>query len=148
MKGEQKMRFLMLMIPKVYQGTAGQNLSSDFAPTAEAVSAMMKFNEDLAASGALIALDGLHPPTTADRVSFPGGKARVLDGPYTEAKEVVGGFWILKANSREEAMDWAKRVPAEEGDIIEVRQIFEMEEFPEDVRKAADSSTVREAIAR
>jgi hypothetical protein len=142
------MRFLMLMIPKVYQGTAGQNLSSDFAPTAEAVSGMMKFNEDLAASGALIALDGLHPPTTGDRVAFPGCKAKVLDGPYTEAKEVVGGYWILKANSREEAMDWAKRVPAEEGDIIELRQIFEMEEFPEDVRKAADSNVVREAIAR
>jgi hypothetical protein len=144
----KEMRFLMLMIPGVYQGAKGQNLPSDFAPTPDAVKAMMKFNEDLASSGALIALDGLHPPTTGDRVTFKGGRAAVTDGPYTEAKEVVGGYWIIKANSRDEAMGWAKRVPAEEGDVIEVRQIFEMEEFPEDVRRAAASEVVREAMGR
>ena len=142
------MRFMMLMIPKVYQGKEGQNVGADFAPPADAVEKMTRYNEALAKSGALIALDGLHPTAQGARVSFQEGKARVTDGPFTEAKEVLGGYWMIKVKSREEAVEWARRVPAEDGDIVELRQVFEMAEFPDDVRKAGDSPTVRAAIAR
>lgn len=142
------MRFMMLMIPKVYQGKAGQNVASDFAPDAEDMATMSKYNEELAKAGALIALDGLHPATTGARVSFAGGKPRVTDGPFTEAKEVLGGYWMINVKSRDEAVAWAKKVPAQEGDVIEVRQVFEMEEFPEEVRRAGESAIVREQIGK
>jgi len=142
------MRFMMLMIPKVYQGKAGQNIASDFAPGADDVAKMTKYNEELARTGALISLDGLHPLTTGARVSFAGGKPRVTDGPFTEAKEVLGGYWMINVKSREEAIAWAKKVPARDGDVIEVRQVFEMEEFPEDVRKAGESATVRAQVEK
>lgn len=140
------MRFMMFMIPGVYQGAKGQKAGSDFAPTAEAVAAMTKYNEELVKAGALIALDGLHPPVTGARVSFQRGKAKVVDGPFSESKEVIGGYWVINAKSRQEAIDWAKRVPAEEDDVIEVRQIFDMEDFPEDVKKAGESATVRAEV--
>lgn len=140
------MRFMMFMIPGVYQG--GKKIDENFAPTAEAVAAMTKFNEDLAKAGALIALDGLTPPDRGARVSFAGGKPTVTDGPFTETKEVVGGYWMIQVNSREEAIEWAKKVPAESDDVIEVRQVFEMTEFPDDVQKAGESAVVRERIGR
>ena len=136
------MRFMMLMIPNAYQGDNGKKAGPEFMPDAEAVARMTKYNEELAKAGALISLDGLHPPVTGARVSFSGGKPRVTDGPYTESKEVLGGYWIINVKSRQEAIDWAKRVPADDGDTIEVRQVFEMEEFPEDVRRAGDNATV------
>ncbi len=142
------MRFMMLMIPEVYQGKEGQNVGSDFAPPAEAVAKMSKYNEELAKAGVLIALDGLHPPTAAARISFVGGKAKVTDGPFTEAKEVLGGYWMINVKSRDEAINWAKRVPASDGDTIEVRQVQEMEEFPEEVRRAGESAIVREQLAK
>ena len=137
------MRFMMLMIPGVYQGSKGQKAGPDFAPTAEAVAAMTKFNEQLAKAGALVALDGLHPPSSGARVAFKGGKVKVLDGPFAESKEVLGGYWVIKTKSRQEAIDWAKQVPAEEDDVIEVRQIFDMDDFPQDVRKAGENATVQ-----
>jgi len=140
------MRFMMLMIPKVYQG--GQAIASDFAPPAEDVARMNKYNEELASAGALISLDGLHPPTTGARISFAGGKPRVTDGPFTEVKEVLGGYWIINVKSRDEAIAWAKKVPAADGDVIEVRQIFEMEEFPEEVQRAGESAIVREQVKK
>jgi len=130
------MRFMMMMIPEVYQGPHAKNLKPDFAPDVDDVEKMTKYNEALTKAGALISLDGLHPPTGAARVSFAGGKPRVTDGPFTESKEVLGGYWIIRAKSREEAIDWAKRVPARSGDVIEVRQIFDMEDFPPEVQKA------------
>lgn len=142
------MRFMMLMIPKVYQGKAGQKIGSDFAPSAEDIAKMSKYNEELAKSGALISLDGLHPLTTGAQVSFAGGKPKVTDGPFTESKEVLGGYWMINVKSRDEAIAWAKKVPAEDGDVIEVRQIFEFEEFPEEVRRAGESAIVREQIAK
>jgi hypothetical protein len=145
-KGDSTMRFMMLMIPGVYQGTNGQKAGSDFAPTAEAVAAMTKYNEELAKAGALIALDGLHPPVSGARVSFKGGKVKATDGPFAESKEVLGGYWVIKAKSRQEAVEWAKRVPAEENDVIEVRQIFDWEDFPEDVRKAGENAAVKAEI--
>ena len=142
------MRFIMLMIPAVYQGAAGKKAGADFAPSADAVERMMKYNEQLAKAGALISLDGLHAPATAARVSFKGGKPSVMDGPFDESKEVLGGYWMIKAKSRDEAIEWARKVPAEEGDMIEIRQVFDPEDFPEDVRKAAENPIVEAQVAR
>lgn len=123
------MRFIMFMIPNVYQGEKGKQIESDFAPPADAVEKMGKYNEELAKAGALISLDGLHPLQKGARVSFSKGKPTVTDGPFIESKEVVGGYWHVQFKSRAEAIEWAKRVPAEDGDVIEVRQVFEMEDF-------------------
>ena len=144
------MRFMMFMIPKVYQPDtpAGERAGEGFAPPADAVDKMMKFNEELTKAGALIALDGLHPSAKGARVRFGGGKPRVTDGPFAEAKEVVGGYWMIQAKSKEEAVAWATRAPAADGDIIEIRQVFEMSDFPADVQKAADNPTVRAQVNR
>ena len=128
------MRFLMLMIPAVYQpGAEPHPVQTTGVPDAGKVAQMMKLNEDLHAAGALIALDGLHPLSRGARVSYRGGKPLVTDGPFAEAKEVVGGYWIIKAESKEQAVEWARRIPADEGDIVEVRQIQEMSDFTQDV---------------
>ena len=110
-------------------------------PSADAVAAMMKYNAALNEAGVLIALDGLHPPSVGARVSFATGKPVVTDGPFTEAKEVLGGYWMIKVNSREEAIAWAKRCPASENEIIEIRQVQEMSDFPADVQEAAAGFT-------
>jgi hypothetical protein len=126
------MRFMMLVIPKGYESA-----KPGTAPDAKAVETMMKYNEQLQKAGVLLALDGLHPPSTGARVSFEGGKPTVTDGPFAEAKEVLGGYWMIQVKSREEALEWAKRAPMSDNEIIEVRQVQEMADFPEDVRKAA-----------
>jgi hypothetical protein len=125
------MRFMMLMIPKGYE-----KAEPGAMPSAEAVAAMMKYNESLQKAGVLLALDGLHPPSTGVRVSFPGGKPKVTDGPFAEAKEVVGGYWMIQVKSKEEAVEWASRCPASENEVIEVRQVHEFSEFPADVQEA------------
>jgi hypothetical protein len=102
---------------------------------------MMKYNESLQKAGVLLALDGLHPPSMGARVSFPGGKATVKDGPFAEAKEVVGGYWMIEVRSKEEAIEWARRCPASENEVIEVRQVQEMSDFPPDVQAAAAGFT-------
>lgn len=120
------MRFLMLMIPKGYEKAKAA------LPSAEMIAGMMKFNEELTRAGVLLALDGLHPPATAARVRFQGRKATVTDGPFAEAKEAIGGYWMLQVKSREEAIAWASRCPAGDGDTIEVRQVQELSDFPAD----------------
>ncbi len=130
------MRFMMLMIPKGYETAAPGT-----APGAKAVAAMMKYNESLQKAGVLLALDGLHPPSTGARVSFPGGKPKVTDGPFAEAKEVIGGYWMIEVKSKAEAVEWAKRCPAGENEVIEIRQVQEMSDFPADVQKAAAGFT-------
>jgi hypothetical protein len=142
------MRFMMLMIPGVYQGANSEKANADFTPPADAVERMTKYNEQLAKAGALISLDGLHPPVTGARISFKGGKPKVTDGPFAESKEVLGGYWMIQVKSRQEAIEWAKRVPAEAGDTVEVRQVFDMSDFPEDVRKAGQNATVQAAVDR
>lgn len=127
------MRFMMLMIPGGYASAA-----PDTMPGAEAVESMMKYNEALKMAGVLLALDGLHPPSSRARVSFKGGKPVVVDGPFAEVKEVLGGYWVIDVRSRDEAIEWARRCPAGEDDVIEVRRIFEISEFPEDVQKVAE----------
>lgn len=126
------MRFMMLVIPKAYE-----TAEADFVPPADLVAKMTKYNESLTKAGVLLGLEGLTPPARAVRVAFAGGKSRVTDGPFAEAKEMVGGYWMIQAKSREEAIEWARRAPMLDGDVIEVRQVQEIEDFPEDVRKAA-----------
>jgi hypothetical protein len=139
------MKFLMMMIPRVYQPDtpAAERAGEGFTPPADAVAKMMKFNEELTNAGALIGLDGLHPISKGARVAFGSGKAKVTDGPFIESKEVIGGYWIIQTKSKEEAVEWARRVPAADGDVIELRQVFEMSDFPEGVRQAADNPKVR-----
>jgi hypothetical protein len=127
------MRFMMLMIPKGYETAAPGT-----TPDPKAVEAMMKFNTDLQKSGVLISCEGLHPPSMGARVSFKGGKPLVTDGPFAEAKEVLGGYWLIQVKSKAEAVDWAKRCPGGDNEVIEIRQVQEMEDFPPDVQKVAE----------
>lgn len=127
------MRFMMIVIPKGYESAA-----PNAVPSAEAVAKMMEYNRSLQKAGVLLALDGLQPPSTGARISFTDGKATVTDGPFAEAKEVIGGYWIIQVRSREEAIEWARRAPMANNEIIEVRQIQEMSDFPEDIQKAAE----------
>jgi hypothetical protein len=106
-------------------------------PDAKAVEAMMKYNESLQKAGVLLALDGLHPPSMGARVSFAGGKAKVVDGPFPEAKEVIGGYWMIQVKSKEEAIEWASRCPGSPNEVIEIRQVQEMGDFSPEVQKAA-----------
>lgn len=126
------MRFMMMVkLPATFT-------ADDYVPDAEMVGAMTRYNEELTKAGVLLALDGLHPPESGARVSFgTGGKPTVTDGPYAEAKEIVGGYWIIDVRSKEEAVEWAGRAPMNDGDAIEVRQVFELADFPPDVQEAA-----------
>ncbi|WP_044042606.1 YciI family protein [Caballeronia insecticola] len=126
------MRFMMLMIPRGYESAKPGTM-----PSADAVAAMVKYNEELQKAGVLLALDGLHPPSMGARVTFKGGKPRVTDGPFAEAKEVLGGYWMIQVKSRDEAIEWAKRCPGSDNEMIEVRQVQEMDDFPPDVKEAA-----------
>jgi hypothetical protein len=126
------MRFMMLMIPLGYE-TAPPDVELDPAR----VTAMMQYNQALRDAGVLIALDGLHPPSMGARVSFPGGKPLVTDGPFAESKEVLGGYWVIEVASRDEAIAWASKCPASENEIIEVRQIQEITDFSPEVQQAA-----------
>ena len=120
------MRFMMLMIPKGYETAAPGTV-----PDAKAVSAMMKYNESLQKAGVLLALDGLHPPSMGARVTFAGGKAKVTDGPFTETKELIAGFWMWKVTSMDEAVEWLKRCPNPSlgESVVEIRRVFEAEDF-------------------
>src|SRR6187551_536709 len=137
------MRFMMLMIPKGYEKAAPGTM-----PDEKAVAAMMKYNESLQKAGVLLTLDGLHPPSMGARVSFAGGKPKVTDGPFAEAKEVIGGYWMIEVKSRDEAIEWAKRCPASEHEVIEIRPVQEMSDFPPDVQKAAEGFEAMQKAAR
>lgn len=126
------MRFMLLMIPKGYETAAPGTM-----PDAEAVAAMIKYNESLQKAGVLLSLEGLHPPSMGARVSFAGGKSKVTDGPFAETKEVLGGYWMIDVKSKQEAVQWATRCPAGDNEVIEVRQVQELTDFPADVQAAA-----------
>jgi hypothetical protein len=117
------MRFMVLMIPgdKSYEKGA--------MPDPKLVDKMMKYNEDLAKAGVLLGLDGLHPSSKGARIEFSGGKRTVIDGPFTEARELIGGYWLWQVKSKEEALEWASRCPAQDGDTLEVRQVFDAADF-------------------
>jgi len=120
------MRFMMLMLP-------GPKPEAGVLPDPKIFAAMMKYNEELQKAGVLLALDGLHPTAKGARVSFRGGRPLVTDGPFAEAKEVIGGYWMIQVKSKEEAVEWAKRVPAEDDNVIELRQVYDASDFPADV---------------
>lgn len=131
------MRFMMLMIPKGYEAAAPGTM-----PDAKAVESMNRYNESLQKAGVLLALDGLHPPSMGARVSFAGGKPKVTDGPFTEAKEIVGGYWMIQAKSLAEAVEWARRCPGGDNEVIEIRQVMDFEDFPADVREIVAQSSL------
>jgi hypothetical protein len=124
---------MMLMIPKGYE-----KASPGAMPPADHIAAMMKYNEALTKAGVLLALDGLHPPSAGARVTFSGGKPTITDGPFSEAKEVIGGYWMIQVRSRAEALEWASRCPATDNEVIEVRQVQEMADFPPEVLRQGD----------
>jgi hypothetical protein len=117
------MRFMMIMIPEVYR----KPVRADFMPDPQAIERMGNYNAELQKAGVLVALDGLTPPSAGARVSFAGGKVKVIDVPV--GGDVIGGYWMLRVNSREEAIAWATRVPAGPNDVIEIRQVHEAEDF-------------------
>jgi hypothetical protein len=127
------MRFMLIVIPKGYEKAAPGTV-----PDADSVAKMMKFNESLQKAGVLLALDGLHPPSMGARVEFNSGKPHVIDGPFIETKEVIGGYWMIQAKSKDEALAWASRAPMSDNELIEVRQVQEFEDFPQDVQRAAE----------
>ncbi len=126
------MRFMMLVFPKGYETASVAASLDDVKHIAE----MNTYNESLEKAGILLSLDGLHPPRAGARVSFSSGKPTVTDGPFAEAKECVGGYWMIQVKSKEEAIEWARRAPMNDNEIIEVRPVLEMEDFPAEVQAA------------
>lgn len=138
------MRFMMFMIPAVYQGAEGQNLNPTFDASEEDVAKMLAYNEELTKAGVVLAMDGLTHPTYGVRVTFDGGAPVATDGPFAESKEVVGGYWVIQTKTREEAVEWAKRVPVvDKNDVIELRQIFDFEDYPEVLQNAINASEAK-----
>ena len=127
------MRFMMLVIPKGYESAQPGTM-----PDPKRVEEMMKYNESLQKAGVLLALDGLHPLSMGARVTFDGGTPKVTDGPFAEAKEVLGGYWMIQVKSKDEALEWAKRAPMSDNEIIELRQVQDFADYPPDVQKAAE----------
>ena len=116
------MQFMMLMIPGAYNGN--RKPEPDFAPDPKKIEEMTRFNEEMGKSLKILSLNGLQPLAAGARVSFGKGKPTVTDGPFIESKEVLGGYWLVEAKSKDEVVEWAQRCPANPGDTIEVRQIF------------------------
>ena len=126
------MRFMMFMYPGIAE--------KDWEPSVEAVEAMSRYNEELRQAGMVLAMDGLRPPSDGGTVRFsPEGEATVTDGPFTEAKEVIGGYWLIQARSREEALEWAGRCPAQNC-AVEVRRVQELDDFPQEVQDVVQSN--------
>jgi hypothetical protein len=121
------MQFMMLMIPAVYQG--GKKIEPGFVPDPKKIEQMMRFNEELGQVFKILSLNGLHPVHTGARVTFSNGKTTVTDGPFIETKEVLGGYWLIEAPSKAEVVQWTQRCPAEDGDVIEIRQVFDEADF-------------------
>lgn len=135
------MRFMMLMYP-------GPGAERGEMPELSEFEAMMAFNEELSKAGVLLALDGLQPTAKGTRVRYPDGKAVAVDGPFTESKEILGGYWMIQVTSKEEAVAWALKVPVCDTSFVEVRQVFEMTDFPEEVQEAVENSKVAEGLKR
>jgi hypothetical protein len=120
------MRFMLIV-------KATEDSEAGIPPSTELLNEMGKFNEELVNAGVMLAGEGLHPSTKGARVLFSGEKRSVVDGPFTETKELVAGFWLIQAKSKEEAIEWVKKVPNPTGEmgVIEIRQVFEVEDFGE-----------------
>ena len=128
---------------------ANEDSETGVPPSKELVAAMGKFNEEMAKAGVLLAGEGLHPSSKGARIGFSGGKRTVTDGPFAEAKELIAGFWLIQVKSKEEAIEWMKRCPAPFGEDrqgeIELRQVFELSDFPPEVQEAARGETALRA---
>ena len=133
------MRFMMLMYP-------GPKAETGALPDPAAVAPMMKYNEDLVRAGVLLAGDGLHPTSNGVRVRVSGGKRSITDGPFSEAKELIGGYWMIQVRSKAEAVEWASRVPLADDEMVELRQVYEMSEFSAEVQQLA--APVVDALSR
>jgi hypothetical protein len=120
------MRFMMLV-------KANAESEAGVMPSKELIAAMTTYNEEMARAGVMLAGEGLHPSSKGVRIAFKGGKRIVTDGPFAETKELLAGFWIIQVKSRAEALEWASRIPFTEGEVVEIRQVFETEDFPADV---------------
>jgi len=121
------MRFMLIV-------KANKDSEAGVMPSEELISAMTKYNEELVKAGVLLDASGLQPSSKGARVKFSKGKVTVVDGPFAETKELIAGYWVIQVKSREEALEWARRIPAPHGESedseVEVRQFFEMEDFP------------------
>ena len=136
------MRFMMLMYP----GAKGE---APGLPDEKSIAAMMKYNEELAKAGVLLGLDGLQPSSQGARVRYSGGKATVTDGPFTESKELLGGYWMIQVKSREEAIEWARRIPAGDDEMVEIRRVYEIADFTHiSPGLSADALAIGEKLTR
>lgn len=118
------MRFMVIV-------KATQESEAGVMPSSEILSKMMTFNEELVKAGVMLAGEGLQPSSKGVRLKFSGNKSTATDGPFAETKELIAGFWIWQTKSLSEALEWAKRAPMEEGNELEIRQIFEAQDFGE-----------------
>ena len=138
------MRFMMLV-------KANKDSEAGVLPTKELVAAMGTFNAEMAKAGVLLAGAGLHASAKGARVKFSGGKRTVTHGPFSETKELLAGFWMIQVKSKEEALEWASRVPFTDGEEIEIRQVFETSDFPSEIlppEAAAREEALREELQR
>jgi hypothetical protein len=138
------MRFMMLV-------KASKDSEAGKLPTKELVAAMGAFNEEMARAGVMLAGEGLHPSSKGTRVTYTGDKRLMTDGPFAETKELLAGFWMIQVKSRAEALEWASRIPFTDGEVVEVRQIFEASDFPADVlppEEAAREEALRAELAK
>lgn len=119
------MRFMVIV-------KANADTEAGVMPPAEAIAAMGKYNEELIGAGILLGAEGLQPSSKGAKIKYAGGKTTVVDGPFAEAKEMIAGFWLLQVKSREEAIAWARRAPMQDGEELEVRQVFDAADFPAD----------------
>jgi len=131
------MRFMMLV-------KASKDSEAGALPSKELLAAMGQFNEEMAKAGVLLAGEGLHASSKGARITFSGSKRSVTDGPFAETKELLAGFWMIQVKSKAEAIAWASRVPFADGEVVEVRQVFEASDFPADVFPPEDAAREEE----
>ena len=138
------MRFMMIV-------KANKDSEAGVLPRKEMLAAMGKYNEELAKAGVLLAGEGLQASSKGARITFSGSKRTVTDGPFTETKELVAGFWLIQVKSKEEAIEWAKRVPFKDGEVLEIRQVFEASDFSPEIfppEDAAREQKLRDELQR
>ena len=138
------MRFMMLV-------KASEASEAGKLPSKELMAAMGQFNEEMAKAGVMLAGEGLHPSSKGTRVTFTGAKRLMTDGPFAETKELLAGFWMIQVNSKAEALEWASRIPFTDGEVVEVRPVFEASDFPPEVfppEEAAREDALRAELGR
>jgi hypothetical protein len=143
-EGDGTMRFMVLV-------KANPETEAGVMPSEEILAAMTAYNDELVKAGVLLAAEGLHPSAKGARVRFSGGQRTVTDGPFTETKELIAGFWLLQVKSKEEAVEWVKRAPMDGGTELEIRQVFEADDFGAELTpelRAAEERQRSEIAAR